>query len=202
MPLFPDHTPCNEYLGAGIDDPTDFYLCRDRIDREYTRVSKPNPFLQAVNSSTSYANHTVFYGDASQRSDVYNRQVALALGMLSFNNAKGDGVVPISSACRLGSSTGTVPDCTGSPFKNLIDTEFTHTEIKNAPNMPAYTAELLRVADTLLDIDDGTLDGNRRTYIGHRKLFRWLHGQRRKTVSVDAAVNAEKPLEFIDAGLR
>lgn len=204
MPL-PEYYRCYQYPATkdGIYD-IQRKDCLDEVIAESSRPSEPNPFLQSINSGASYSKHTVFYGNAAERSALAEGfdftdafQVRFARAMKSIYGVSGDGVVPISSACRLGSSTGTASSCAGSPFANLIDTEFTHTEIKNAPNMPAYTAELLRVADTLLDIDDGTLDGNRRTYIGTEDSSAGCTDSEEDGVC-DAAVDAEKPLEFID----
>ena len=204
LPIPPDYTKCEQYLELGNDDPTAWYLCRDETKAEAEgEVSSFNPFLQSINQGASYSKHTVFYGNAAERyalaegfefADAF--QVRSARAMKSIYGVYSDGIVPISSACRLGSSTGTASNCSGSPFDNLINTEFTHTEIKNAPNMPAYAVELLRIADRLLDIDDGTLDGNQRLYIGTENSSSCADSE--EDGVCDVAIEAKELLKYID----
>ena len=174
VPVEPDISDCFNEPDA------DYQVCKKRkidevLSTNFTAVSSGNPLLARVNFQPDSSKHTVFYGNGSAVNNEAVSTIGESVLQFAVWNAtklrRNDSVVTTGSACmaeRPIERVGNTDDCEESPFPNLILLEgYTHTQVHKKPNLPAITVELLRVAGALLDIDDGTPDGNQRLYIGN-----------------------------------
>ena len=131
--------------------------------------TEPNPFLEDINQGADFDRHTVFYGNAVDGELTPPGEKLLAKAMFLVSDYFSDSVVPEDSACLTASANDTRIGCSDSNLNNLIFRDgLSHTQIYSTENMSPLTVELLRLANKLTDIDDGTPDGNQRVFIGSK----------------------------------
>ena len=129
-----------------------------------TILSEDNPILTEINGKSAFDKRTALYGVYPDTNPLTDPEKILANALRDETGHENDGIVPFQSAC-LSSQPN---NCSDTRFSgNLIFVgEANHGEVKSL-NVDAITVELLRVAGRLLDIDDGTPDGNQRIAIGN-----------------------------------
>jgi pimeloyl-ACP methyl ester carboxylesterase len=163
----PDLSDCQDFVSND-----DYEDCRreKRLKIQYSLKGRGvgNPFLERINKQPRLDKHTVFYGNGNAPSAGLGIEQSLASLLFGSSQYQNDSVVPLDSACMKATPANTPGDCANSPFDNLIYRPgFTHSSIIEKENFAPITVELLRLANALTNIDDGTPDGNQRVYIGN-----------------------------------
>ena len=162
-------------LRWGFSEETEDYECFEYAPQEPENI--PNPFLVRLNQSRNdFDKRTIFY--ATTKNSGFNGPTERAASIVSkaleqSSTHPNDSVVPVASACfsSTESALHVEGECVGdnSLYENLIyRDDLDHMGYMSRSSLPQVMAELLRLTNRLNDIDDGTLDGNQRVYIGNK----------------------------------